>query len=722
MAIKKIIAVLISAGLTMSTVSTVFALDTDIIEPWKRNADTHRENLGNSIAYIEAMDTSDYTDDSVKELKAAVETAKTEYNNADQPAKYYYHARNQLEYARAKLVYSETGEDGPNKLPFRELSAKEIIDEMGAGINFGNTMDGHISMEPDERAWQPHRAAKEQITSMHDGGYNTIRIPVTWGLKITQNSQTGEYFIDESWLNRVTEVVDYAIDNGMYVIINIHHDGVNWSRGWFNIGKNDIDSVMEEYAAVWKIIAERFKDYDEHLIFESMNEMTAAQFEKNMWDGGAFEYDVDIIRNFNQLFMNTVRATGSNNTKRWLVSKGHFAYTGKTTMPIDPINDGVSHQMYSAHIYNSVENRYNGIKELADNYKDLGCPLILGEWTTYTGDDGSTATGYNDIEKAFQSELVYKYAKANNICAIAWDIGVFEKKGRIEGGNASYWSRGDLKPGFQSVLRGVMRGAYLLLTEENLKGNFEEVYSQYELSSTDGVDQHPKSVNETKITDISCENSIDMTVGEIKTISPTVTPNDTNDLLVWTTKDDSIAVVSNGRITAKKAGTAVITAYALNTVEYGYYGNYNEDPYANAVKKEITVNVRNTESDAELIGCDDMKIAENTSALLDVSSSDVLTYTSDNEEIATVNSVGRIFAKSIGEANITVTAANGKSKTVKITVADPSEITSNANSKSGNGTVVLIVCVSAAFVLAAAVFIILKKFGKKKAKSNDRSE
>ena len=97
-----------------------------------------------------------------------------------------------------------------------------------------------------------------------------------------------------------------------------------------------------------------------------MNEMTSAQTDGNMWNGGAFEYDVDIIRNFNQLFVNTVRATGSNNTKRWLASKGHFAYTGTTTMPIDPMNEGVSHQMYSAHIYNSVENRYKSCRNRHD--------------------------------------------------------------------------------------------------------------------------------------------------------------------------------------------------------------------------------------------------------------------------------------------------------------------------------------------------------------------
>lgn len=668
MNLKRMIALLISAALMMTTIPTVYALDADNVEPWERSAETHRENLGSSISYLEAMDTSQYTADSVKELESAIETAKAEYSDASQPAKYYYNARNQLEYARAKLVYSSVGGDGPNRLPFRELSPEEVIAEMGAGINLGNTLDGHSSMLPSERAWQPRATTKEQITSMHDGGYNTIRIPVTWGLKITQDKNTGEYSINESWLNRVNEVVDYAIDNGMYVIINIHHDGVNWSKGWFNIGNNDIDAVMEKYAAVWKIIAERFKDYDEHLIFESMNEMTSAQTDGNMWNGGAFEYDVDIIRNFNQLFVNTVRATGSNNTKRWLASKGHFAYTGTTTMPIDPMNEGVSHQMYSAHIYNSVENRYKGIKELADNYKDLGCPLILGEWTTYTGDDSSTATGYNDVEKAFQSELVYKYAKVNNICAVAWDIGVFENNGRVEGDNAAYWSRADLKPGFQSQLRGVMRGAYLPLTAENQNGDLENVYAQYGLSGKNGVDQHPKSVTETKITAISCEDSIDLTVGEIKTLSPEVTPAGTNDLLVWATSNDSVAAVSNGRITARKAGTTTVTAYALNTVEYGYYGNYNDDPYANAVKKEITVTVHNTESSAEVTGSDSVELIQNTSALLDVSSGDVLTYSSDNPEVASVNSVGRVFAKSVGVANITAQAANGNTKTIKVTV------------------------------------------------------
>ena len=673
MKIRKIIGFFTAAAIMLSAIPAVSALDKDNVEPWERSAETHRENLKNSIAYLEAFDTSEYTEESVNELLAAIETAKAEYQKEDEKASFYWNARTELEYARAKLVYSETGEDGPNKQPFRELTPTELIAEMGAGINLGNTMDGHSSMVPSETAWQPREMTKEQITSMHDGGYNTIRIPVTWGKKITQNKETGEYAIDPAWLDRVTEVVDYAIDNGMYVIINIHHDGVNWSSGWFNIGKNDIDAVMEKYAAVWKIIAERFKDYDEHLIFESMNEMTCAQRDENKWNGGAYGYDYNILRNFNQLFVNTVRSTGSNNTKRWLASKGHFASSGKMEMPTDPMNEGVSHQIFAAHIYDSVSSRYEKIKNFADNFKDLGCPLILGEWTTYTGGDGGTATGYNDVEKAFQSEMVYKYAKVNNICAIAWDIGVFTKDGKVEGGNASYWSRDDLKPGFQSQLRGVMRGAYLPLTEENKKGNLDDVFEEYNLTPSTNVDQHPKTVNETKITSISCEDSVEMTVGDIVTITPAVTPSDTNDLLVWTTDNDSVAVVSNGRITAKKAGTATITAYALNTVEYGYFGNYNADPYADAVKKQITVTVNSSSDSAEITGSEEMELTTAQSALLDLSCGAVLTYSSDNEEVAKVNSVGRVFPKGSGTANITALSAGGQTKTVKITVTDSEE-------------------------------------------------
>lgn len=90
MNIKRLAAMLISAALFITSAPAAFALDADIIEPWERSAETHRENLGNSIAYLETMDTSDYTADSASKLHAAIETAKAEFANETQNAKYYY--------------------------------------------------------------------------------------------------------------------------------------------------------------------------------------------------------------------------------------------------------------------------------------------------------------------------------------------------------------------------------------------------------------------------------------------------------------------------------------------------------------------------------------------------------------------------------------------------------------------------------------------------------
>lgn len=104
MNIKLLAAALISVALFIASAAAAFALDADSIEPWERSAETHRENLGNSIAYLDSMDTSGYTADSVSELHAVIETAKAEFANENQSAQYYYNARNQLEYARAKFV------------------------------------------------------------------------------------------------------------------------------------------------------------------------------------------------------------------------------------------------------------------------------------------------------------------------------------------------------------------------------------------------------------------------------------------------------------------------------------------------------------------------------------------------------------------------------------------------------------------------------------------
>ena len=111
-------------------------------------------------------------------------------------------------------------------LPYRVLTGEQLTQEMGMGWNLGNTMDGHTGFTPNETLWQNVRTTKELMKAVHDLGFNTVRIPVTWGTMI--DDENG-YAIDEKWLGRVQDIVDYAIEQDMYVIVNIHHDGAEQS-------------------------------------------------------------------------------------------------------------------------------------------------------------------------------------------------------------------------------------------------------------------------------------------------------------------------------------------------------------------------------------------------------------------------------------------------------------------------------------------------------------
>ena len=113
-----------------------------------------------------------------------------------------------------------TADTTSKPLPFKDLTAEQITEEMGAGWNLGNTFDGHTGLTPSETAWQNDKTTQELITAVHNAGFNSIRVPVTWGTMILEeeDAATGEitYSIDEAWLSRVQDVVDMAISEGMY--------------------------------------------------------------------------------------------------------------------------------------------------------------------------------------------------------------------------------------------------------------------------------------------------------------------------------------------------------------------------------------------------------------------------------------------------------------------------------------------------------------------------
>jgi aryl-phospho-beta-D-glucosidase BglC (GH1 family) len=217
---------------------------------------------------------------------------------------------------------------------FEEESAREAADRFGPGFNLGNTLDatsynigqeqagtvgwivqwgrkdadGRVYPDAWETAWgQPEtdQAIADYIISL---GFNVIRVPVTWAEHMDRENR-----IDERWMARVKETVDYFYGRGVYVILNMHHDG--GADGWIEATEASYNTYGERFASVWTQIAETFANYDERLLFESMNEVLDGANNWNAPSPDASRW----INAWNQLFVTTVRATGGNNALRNLI-------------------------------------------------------------------------------------------------------------------------------------------------------------------------------------------------------------------------------------------------------------------------------------------------------------------------------------------------------------------------------------------------------------------
>lgn len=320
----------------------------------------------------------------------------------------------------------------------RNITSVQLVQEMGLGWNLGDTLDvcvadrdgdGEVNEEPvngvvDETLWGNIRATKELFQTLKSQGINSVRIPVTWR---DHMGEAPDYTIDKAWMDRVQEVVDYAYGLGMYVIINVHHDGGGDPDfgAWIRNASYDKENVLKRYQAVWKQIATRFQNYSDHLIFESMNEVGFDDLEK--------EDAFSLLNEINQTFVNLVRGTGGNNAKRHLLIAGYWTDIAETCrsyfkMPQDSANRCI----LSLHYYTpwqfcttnmqhtwgteeDIQEMEGKIALLKDNFTDKGIPVIIGEFGT--GLDNDTASRI-----LFCSEFVRR-CKELGIPAFFWDNG-----------------------------------------------------------------------------------------------------------------------------------------------------------------------------------------------------------------------------------------------------------------------------------------------------------
>lgn len=337
-----------------------------------------------------------------------------------------------------------------------ELDQTQITEAMGLGWNLGNQLEASSGGLPSETCWGNPEVTKELIDTIKAQGFKTVRIPVSY---LDMIGDGPDYKIDTDWLDRVQKVVDYVVDNDMFAIVNMHGDGYyTVDHSWLLCAEDDDKQteIKDKYGKVWTQIADRFKDYDQHLIFESMNE------EFNNDYGKPDEKAYDNINAYNQIFVDSVRATGSNNEKRWLLLPGwntNIDYTAGDDYNFKiPTDNGCKADgkriMISVHYYDpfnftidenktaktqwgkyAVKNYDNWGQEdyvdsqmalLNEKFVSQGYPVVIGEFGAQ--DKTEKFADYNEFRR-YWSEYLIKAAKKNGVVCVYWDNGYNGNKG-----------------------------------------------------------------------------------------------------------------------------------------------------------------------------------------------------------------------------------------------------------------------------------------------------
>ena len=291
-----------------------------------------------------------------------------------------------------------------SKVPGEFETAFEAVKNMKVGWNLWNTLESPgAEYDPTnyrswETAWGNPVTKPELMKMMRKAGYNAIRLPVTW---YPYTDEKGN--VDSRWMARVHEVVDYVIDQGMYCILNVHHDtgGIDGeSHTWIIADEDNYEQKHERFENIWRQIAEEFKDYDEHLLFEGYNEMVDIY---NSW-GDAFswavllgiepEYNEDkeqsiykAVNKYAQSFVDVVRSTGGNNKMRNLIVNTYSGSDGKKPIKNLKVPDDkvAGHIAIQVHFYPEInEETANVITQSVSRFKaaieEKNAPIIIGEW------------------------------------------------------------------------------------------------------------------------------------------------------------------------------------------------------------------------------------------------------------------------------------------------------------------------------------------------------
>jgi endoglucanase len=364
----------------------------------------------------------------------------------------------------------------PDNTDMRDLSSLQLSSLMGVGWNLGNSLEAIVVnngvFSGDETSWGNPATTKTLIDSVRLAGFKTIRMPVSWSHKLVDQET---FKISDAWLNRVEEVVNYALDNDLFVIVNIHWDG-----GWMNHTDYEHQvAINNKLAALWQQIAIHFRNYDDRLLFAGSNEVMM----ENDYGTPSAEY-VEVQNSFNQTFVSTVRATGGRNHYRHLVVQGfntNITYTyNYFVMPDDVIDNRL---MAEVHYYDPYEfalkenspydtqwgepfaggdvtawGQEDWVNEafgmMKEMFVDNGIPVVMGEYGAIhrTSLIGESYELHNEARE-YYLEYVTQKALENGLVPVYWDNG-------SDGNNGfTLFDRNSGEVIDQGALNAIMKGA-----------------------------------------------------------------------------------------------------------------------------------------------------------------------------------------------------------------------------------------------------------------------
>ena len=375
-------------------------------------------------------------------------------------------------YGKWNTIFSGT-QQGRAHADIPSISALDALSDMKVGWNLGNTLDAsgewiglYTEGKPSdyETAWGQAVTTRALIHAFAEAGFGVIRVPVTWAEHLSSDGK-----VEEAWMARVREVVDYVMDEGLYCILNVHHD--TGTEGWLRADMDNYQAIATKFSALWTQIAEEFRDYPHRLLFEGFNEILD---EKGTWNAPSTgERGYEAVNRLNQVFVSTVRSTGGNNSDRNLVLCTYAAAYGKEVISAFAVPEDTAqgHLIAEVHSYAPFEFAFDlsqdtgwwagkdkkvfdsaaratvvgDVNSIGSAFKEKGIPVIIGEY--------GAANKNNIDERCLQADCYVRTGAANSIVCIHW-MGLVDGKDRApdEAGKIN-WTEPKLRDAIISAAR-----------------------------------------------------------------------------------------------------------------------------------------------------------------------------------------------------------------------------------------------------------------------------